>query len=107
MTFSLTLPKPICVFLSYVFFEFSLIVMLVWTGYLTSRPALKGYVRTRSNLLNSVEKLLTLSLGLTALDTKEQLEKIFVLSEAMGVAQHHGKIIFQIQFINICIYKTL
>jgi hypothetical protein len=34
-----------------------------WTGYFTSRPALKGYVRTRSNLLHSTEKLMATAQG--------------------------------------------
>jgi alpha-mannosidase len=55
-----------------------------WTGYFTSRPALKGYIRVNSGFLNAARQALTLAgpagSNAGALETFE---------EAMGVSQHH------------------
>jgi len=56
-----------------------------WTGYFTSRPTLKGYERHSNNILQAVRQLN----GLLGLNLRE---KIFTLSEAMGLAQHHDAV---------------
>jgi lysosomal alpha-mannosidase len=64
-----------------------------WTGYFTSRPALKGYVRTRSNLLHATEKLITTARGdVDGAASRENVAKYEVLAQAMGVAQHHDAV---------------
>jgi lysosomal alpha-mannosidase len=53
-----------------------------WTGYFTSRAAFKGYERHTNNILQVTRQLNAFS--------KSQLRNsIFILSEAMGLAQHH------------------
>lgn len=63
---------------------------MYWTGYFTSRPALKGYIRTRSSLLHTADQLLVLS-GLPddKINFTKQLERIYVLADAQATAQHH------------------
>jgi len=51
-----------------------------WTGYFTSRPALKGYVRTQSNYLQVCRQL---ELAHQTVNSSQ------TLWEAMGLAQHH------------------
>jgi hypothetical protein len=65
-----------------------------WTGYFTSRPALKGYVRTNSNLLHASEKLFTTARGVLGDEvvTRSNLEALDSLAQAMGVAQHHDAV---------------
>ena len=63
-----------------------------WTGFFTSRPELKGYIRTRSSLLHATDGLLAASLGkltYNEFDYETQLQRIQSLSEAMAIAQHH------------------
>jgi len=56
-----------------------------WTGYFTSRPALKGYVRSTSNYLQICRQL--------ELQSSKQLSFTSEpLWEAMGVAQHHDAV---------------
>jgi len=57
-----------------------------WTGYFTSRVALKGYERTSNNFLQVCKQLDALSLlG----PEKFSYFKIDVLRKAMGILQHH------------------
>ncbi|KAK7070039.1 carbohydrate binding [Halocaridina rubra] len=56
-----------------------------WTGYFTSRPALKGYVRQTNNFMQAVKQLASfLGFG-----QDPRLER---LKEAMGVLQHHDAV---------------
>ena len=61
-----------------------------WTGYYVSRASLKGYVRTRSALLHTVNEYFTLSQ--LSHNVSGHLESINVLERAMGVAQHHDAV---------------
>jgi lysosomal alpha-mannosidase len=56
-----------------------------WTGYFTSRAALKRYERFSNNILQVTRQL-------NALANTQLRNSIFVLSEAMGVAQHHDAV---------------
>jgi thiamine pyrophosphokinase len=57
---------------------------------MTSRPALKGYVRSRNALLRSADKLIALFSKGQDLDTL--LANVFVLRKAFSVAQHHDAV---------------
>ncbi|XP_028398027.1 lysosomal alpha-mannosidase-like [Dendronephthya gigantea] len=57
-----------------------------WTGYFTSRPALKGYVRRNNNLLQVCKQLEVLG-KLGESDPSSEM-----LRDAMGVAQHHDAV---------------
>ncbi len=57
-----------------------------WTGYFTSRPALKYYVKQASNFLQTVRRIG----ALTNYDDKGQLQASF--ERAMGVLQHHDAV---------------
>jgi lysosomal alpha-mannosidase len=59
-----------------------------WTGYFTSRTALKYYVRRANNYLQTVRNLVAMA-GLNDNATKTSL---FTLERAMGVAQHHDAV---------------
>ncbi|CAF4755775.1 unnamed protein product, partial [Rotaria socialis] len=56
-----------------------------WTGYFTSRAALKRYERYSNNILQATRQL-------NALSEINLRSSIFHLSEAMGVAQHHDAV---------------
>uniref|UniRef100_A0A0G4IBA5 Alpha-mannosidase n=1 Tax=Chromera velia CCMP2878 TaxID=1169474 RepID=A0A0G4IBA5_9ALVE len=71
-----------------------------WTGYFTSRPGIKGLVRSVSALLKSLEKMY-LSEALAARAKGTPLPKgarvatesaLFSLREALGIAQHHDAV---------------
>jgi len=55
-----------------------------WTGYFTSRPALKRYVRDTSGFLQTVKQLNALND-----QSSERHHDVERLKEAMGVVQHH------------------
>jgi hypothetical protein len=57
-----------------------------WTGYFTSRAALKAYVRETSSIHTALRQLQTLAGGVTDLGPSNAL---YTLERAMGVAQHH------------------
>jgi lysosomal alpha-mannosidase len=60
-----------------------------WSGYFTSRPALKGYVRQMTALYSTVTKAYSLAVK----DKKQsRLDQIDVLAQANGVAQHHDAV---------------
>ncbi|CAF3324143.1 unnamed protein product [Rotaria socialis] len=56
-----------------------------WTGYFTSRAALKRYERHSNNILQATRQL-------NAFADLNLRDSIFTLSEAMGVAQHHDAV---------------
>ncbi|KAK7498336.1 hypothetical protein BaRGS_00010596 [Batillaria attramentaria] len=60
-----------------------------WTGYFTSRPALKNYVRRTNNFLQVVKQMDALAM---LEDTDNSTYNIRILSEALGVAQHHDAV---------------
>eukprot|EP01113_Clastostelium_recurvatum_P024055 TRINITY_DN286_c0_g1_i2.p1 TRINITY_DN286_c0_g1~~TRINITY_DN286_c0_g1_i2.p1 ORF type:complete len:1018 (-),score=282.92 TRINITY_DN286_c0_g1_i2:16-3069(-) len=64
-----------------------------WTGYFTSRIAIKGYVRTRNAILQAVESLYTTTTKIgghkLAPDAYAAIED---LRESMGLAQHHDAV---------------
>lgn len=60
-----------------------------WTGYFTSRPALKGYVRTTNNFLQVCKQLDVLSNLGPAYNSAIKLD---ILRRAMGIAQHHDAV---------------
>eukprot|EP01102_Stenamoeba_stenopodia_P022689 TRINITY_DN9548_c0_g1_i1.p1 TRINITY_DN9548_c0_g1~~TRINITY_DN9548_c0_g1_i1.p1 ORF type:complete len:992 (-),score=225.36 TRINITY_DN9548_c0_g1_i1:87-2999(-) len=61
-----------------------------WTGYFTSRSALKGYVRTRSNFEQATNKLFALS-GIPG-NTTYLLSDIYSLTQSLSIAQHHDAV---------------
>ena len=63
-----------------------------WTGYFTSRPALKGYVREMNSLLQSCRHLEVFSRLKIAYSGPFVGFGSHVLGEAMGVAQHHDAV---------------
>jgi hypothetical protein len=67
-------------------FPYSWDIFDYWTGYFTSRPALKGYVRTRNALLRASDKMCaSTAAGFTVSDAD-------VLRQAFSVAQHHDAV---------------
>ncbi|UJR06766.1 hypothetical protein I4U23_011053 [Adineta vaga] len=56
-----------------------------WTGFFTSRASLKRYERHANNILQATRQL-------NALSQINSRNRIFYLSEAMGIAQHHDAI---------------
>eukprot|EP01087_Luapelamoeba_hula_P010477 TRINITY_DN2776_c0_g1_i2.p1 TRINITY_DN2776_c0_g1~~TRINITY_DN2776_c0_g1_i2.p1 ORF type:complete len:1012 (-),score=176.54 TRINITY_DN2776_c0_g1_i2:20-3019(-) len=65
----------------------------VWAGYFVSHAALKGYVRSRSNLLHSVNNLLTTAAGVVDnVLTRDNYERSDNLAQACGVTQHHDSV---------------
>lgn len=59
-----------------------------WTGYFTSRPALKYFVRTTNNLLQATRHITAFLRSPANLAKK----KMSILERAMGVAQHHDAV---------------
>ncbi|CAE7840742.1 unnamed protein product [Symbiodinium sp. CCMP2592] len=55
-----------------------------WTGYFTSRPTLKRYIRDTSAFFQVVKQISVISN-----QPASQMEGLNALAEAMGVAQHH------------------
>ena len=58
-----------------------------WTGYFTSRPALKFYIHQTNNFLQVCKHFAT-----GTQSDEETLEKVRLLSEPMAVAQHHDAV---------------
>ncbi|KAK7113101.1 lysosomal alpha-mannosidase-like [Littorina saxatilis] len=71
------------------FFPYASRAHTFWTGYFTSRAALKGYVRRTNNFLQVIKQLDALAI---LEDTDNSTFNINVLAEAMGVAQHHDAV---------------
>lgn len=61
----------------------------MWSGYFTSRPGVKGYVRETSNYLSLSQQLQAWTGGVTDLGVNNSL---YLLERAMGVAQHHDAV---------------
>ena len=61
----------------------------MWSGYFTSRPAFKGFVRESSALQSSARQLQALVGGVADVGPGNPL---FALERAMGVAQHHDSV---------------
>ncbi|CAG5117924.1 unnamed protein product, partial [Candidula unifasciata] len=57
-----------------------------WTGYFTSRAALKGYVRVVNSFFQTVKQVAALAKLDNTFDSGAQLQR---LAEVLGVAQHH------------------
>ena len=68
------------------FFPYADCPFCYWTGYFTSRPALKGYVRTMNSFLQTCKHMEVFSDGPPKNATSDKLAK------AMGVAQHHDAV---------------
>ena len=60
-----------------------------WTGYFSSRPALKGYVRETSSFFQAAKQVQALAGG--ASDTSAS-NPLYRLEHAMGVLQHHDAV---------------
>lgn len=58
-----------------------------WTGYFTSRPAVKRFEREASTFLQTCKQIDAIA-GLKP----GEMDKITVLRENLGVAQHHDAI---------------
>lgn len=58
---------------------------MFWSGFFTSRPALKRYVRTSSALLQAARQLVAVARTVPA-------DSTLALEEALGVVQHHDAI---------------
>ncbi|CAF3620466.1 unnamed protein product [Rotaria sp. Silwood1] len=67
------------------FFPYASIPFTYWTGYFTSRPALKRYERYTNNILQVTRQL-------NGFSQTNLRNNIFDLSEAMGIVQHHDAI---------------
>jgi hypothetical protein len=76
----------------YDFFPYADIPHAYWSGYFTSRPSSKGYIRSRGNVLRATDKLLTTSLAQIDVDIEDALAAIDVLDDAYGVTQHHDAV---------------
>eukprot|EP01116_Phalansterium_solitarium_P019911 TRINITY_DN5728_c0_g2_i1.p1 TRINITY_DN5728_c0_g2~~TRINITY_DN5728_c0_g2_i1.p1 ORF type:complete len:1012 (-),score=366.51 TRINITY_DN5728_c0_g2_i1:80-3115(-) len=63
-----------------------------WTGYFTSRAAIKGFVRSRTNLLHAVDQLFATIPSRQQVNFQQSLQQIQTLSQALGVAQHHDAV---------------
>ena len=61
----------------------------LWTGYFTSRPSYKGFVRVTSALHQAARQLQVLVGGVADVGPSNPL---FALERAMGVAQHHDSV---------------
>ena len=59
-----------------------------WTGFYTSRAALKHFVRRSSNFLQALRQLVSF----TNLNDNQTIAKINALERAMGVVQHHDAV---------------
>ncbi|CAF4294608.1 unnamed protein product, partial [Didymodactylos carnosus] len=67
------------------FFPYASTPFVYWTGYYTSRPALKRYERYANNILQVTRQL-------NGFSQSNLRNIIFDLSEAMGLAQHHDAV---------------
>jgi hypothetical protein len=61
-----------------------------WSGYFTSRPALKGYVRTTSALFGAVRAVQSVAVASTLSSLSQS--SLQLIEEALGVAQHHDAV---------------
>ncbi|CAD5121632.1 DgyrCDS10126 [Dimorphilus gyrociliatus] len=68
------------------FFPYASRAHTFWSGYFTSRPALKRYERFSNNVLQACKQLASLDFR------SNTLKELEVLKEAMGVNQHHDAV---------------
>lgn len=61
-----------------------------WSGYFTSRPALKGYTRDTSSIFSNVRQMQVFA-GLPPVDMGVS-NPLYRLERAMGVSQHHDAV---------------
>eukprot|EP01088_Endostelium_zonatum_P015287 TRINITY_DN367_c0_g1_i1.p1 TRINITY_DN367_c0_g1~~TRINITY_DN367_c0_g1_i1.p1 ORF type:complete len:994 (-),score=215.51 TRINITY_DN367_c0_g1_i1:47-2986(-) len=65
----------------------------VWSGYFSSRSALKGYVRTRSSVVTVLNTLLTTASGFVpAVLNNENYERQNRMAHAQGLLTHHDAV---------------
>ena len=70
------------------FFPYADVMNAYWTGYFTSRPALKLHIKHASNLLTAAKQLTILS----KIDRKLALNQLQPLKQAVSLMQHHDAI---------------
>eukprot|EP01116_Phalansterium_solitarium_P021418 TRINITY_DN664_c0_g1_i1.p1 TRINITY_DN664_c0_g1~~TRINITY_DN664_c0_g1_i1.p1 ORF type:complete len:981 (-),score=289.32 TRINITY_DN664_c0_g1_i1:155-3097(-) len=64
-----------------------------WSGYFTSRPALKGYVRSRENTLRAAETLhASVRVGAQFANYSDDIAALEQLRQASGEATHHDAV---------------
>ena len=63
-----------------------------WSGYFTSRPALKGMVRSASSFSGAVRAIQSLASVIQNSRGNDSLQPIEQLEEALGVLQHHDAV---------------
>lgn len=65
-----------------------------WTGYFSSRPFLKGYIRKASNVFYAMSKYYSINklLDGNSNDYKDVINKLNNLREGVGLSQHHDAI---------------
>ena len=75
------------------FFNYQSAAHAWWTGYFTSRPDLKSYVRSRERYLRSAELLYVFATNLgLSFDAQQAMANITKLRRAVDVGQHHDGI---------------
>ena len=84
MRFLLNFYSPFCYLLRW--------VDQFWSGYFTSRPALKGMVRTTSGLFSGVRAAQCLAGSANKSLITNAASQLQLLEEALGVAQHHDAV---------------
>ena len=74
--------------------EIACVAGAYWTGYYTSRPALKQYVRSSGAVLRRAETLLSIAQGWGATGSMRDaaLSQLQVMRQAQGVTQHHDAV---------------
>jgi len=82
---------------NYDFFPYADVINAYWTGYFTSRTAIKGLVRRQGKLLQAAKRLATQLVWQKSssfvLKNWNQVDKaLYQLEEAMAIAQHHDAV---------------
>ena len=74
-------------------FPYGVVGGAFWTGFLTSRNALKGFTRSRENVLRTAEILHVLtSQPFGSRDGSGDIDQLQVLRHASGEATHHDAV---------------
>lgn len=63
-----------------------------WTGYFTSRPALKGYVRSRNAFMRAADKFISVFGAAVSSSLDALISVSDVLRRAFSVSQHHDAV---------------
>jgi hypothetical protein len=63
-----------------------------WSGYFTSRPALKGYVRDSSQVFQAAKQMQALAGGVSTSVDDPATNALYLLERAMAVSQHHDAV---------------